>query len=321
MFNSANKTEYIDLVKTLPLYNQEELFAKYTGIWPELNKYYCSILRSDKRPGCRFKWHSGLLYFVENVGYNGKIYFNIADIISVTQNISLNQAMLKIVTGNLINGKSWEKYNIENVEKKKPEIRFKYKPWEESNYFDLSPKDLYFENVYKVSDYWIKTNDNWKMNHLHNPSHTLTIAYYFPETNHTKLYFPNQKEFKWYSNCDNDIFGETKLQTYLNTNDELIIITKSQKDRLLLDYKYGYNAVAPQNEGADFERIIPIINQFKHSRILFDPDNTGQKMAAKYSDKYNIPWMNLGIAKDVYEAHILYGYNNVKTYLQNLIQL
>ncbi len=319
MFKSANKTEYIDIVKTLPLYNQEDLFFKYTGYWPEYNKGFYSLFRTDKDPGCRFKWHSGILYFVENAGYNGKLYFNIADIISITQHIGLNDAMLKIVTGNLIANETWEK-STSVTNKQKPEIRFKYDKWEELNYFDLPPNTLYSENVYKVSDYWINTGEGWKMNHLHNPSKVLTIAYYFPETDHTKLYFPEMETFRWYSNCDADVFGEFKLQTYLERNNDLLIITKSQKDRLLLDYKYGYNSIAPQNEGAQFDRLLPTIKQFRQSIILFDPDRTGQEMAAKYSEKYDIPWCNLSISKDVYEAHTLYGYENVKVYLNNLLK-
>lgn len=321
MFKSANKTEYIDVVKTLPLYNQEELFAKYTGYWPELNKTYYSLFRSDKRPGCRFKWHSGLLYFVENTGYNGKVFFNIADVISIKENISLNKAMLKIVTNHLIAGNTWEKHNAIELEKKKPEIRFKYKAWDNQNYFDIKPEHLYHENVFNVSDYWIKTDNNWKMNHLHDPSKTLTIAYYFPITNHVKLYFPEQERFRWYSNCGNeDIYGEHRLDEYFARNSDLIIITKSQKDRLILDYIYGYNTVAPQNEGVEFEQILPAIRKFKKSFILFDNDATGHAVAEKYSKKYNIDWVNFNISKDVYEAHITYGYQKTSETLTKILK-
>lgn len=320
MFKGANNLEFIDIKKTLPLLNQEDLFAKYTGIWPELNKRYYSLFRNDKKPGCRFKWHSGILYFVENVGYNGKLYFNIVDTISTLQGISIKEAINKIAAGNitLLNSLTTTFITKDAV---KPEIRFKYKEWENNNYFGISPFHLYNENVFNVTHYWIKQNNEWKYNCLHNPQQTLTIAYYFPDTNNVKLYFPEKKEFKWYSNCgNNDIFGEAKLDFYLERNNNLIIITKSQKDRLLLDYKYGYNAIAPQNEGVDFSHIVPKLKKFNNQLILFDNDITGEKYASYYSEKYQIPWLNLAISKDVYEADMKYGYNNVSKYIDNEIK-
>ena len=175
------------------------------------------------------------------------------------------------------------------------------------------------ENVYHVTDYWIKFNNDFEYNPLHNPNHTLCIAYHFPNTNNTKLYFPEKKENKWYTNCINEVFGEHKIDEYLNRNNELIIITKSQKDRLLLDYKFGYNCIAPQNEGIDFGYNVPKLKLFKKQIIIFDNDKSGQIAAAKYSEKYDMPWLNLDISKDIYEAVQLYGYNNTETYITHII--
>jgi hypothetical protein len=315
MFNSANSLlEYVDIRKVLPLYDQQSLFAKYTGIYPELNKSYYSLFRTDRKPGCRFKWHSGILYFVENVGFQGKLFFSIVDVISILQGVDVKTAIHKIIRNDTIGGSTWEKINLEHSNNVKPEIRFKYTEWEKDNYFRLSPDILMSENVYKVTDYWIGINGSFKYNSVHNPKQTLCIAYYFPESNTTKLYFPEKKEFKWYTNCMDEVFGEQKLDYYLNRNPELIIITKSQKDRLILDYKYGYNAVAPQNEGIDFGHVVSKLKLFNRQILLFDNDVAGQKYAIKYSEKYNIPWTNIEIAKDVFEADT--KYNNLKNYLE-----
>lgn len=317
MFNSANKFDFVDIKKVLPQYDQQNLFAKYTGIYPELNKGFYSLFRTDRKPGCRFVWHSGILYFVENAGFRGRLYFNIVDTICIIKNLDFKAAINEIIKGNTISGVSWDKINNENSKSnEKPDIRFKYKEWEKSNYFGLKPYDLYNENVYLVTDYWIGRGGDFKHNSIHNPKQTLTIAYHFPDSNNVKLYFPEKTEFKWYSNCDNDIFGESKLDYYLEKDSDLIIITKSQKDRLLLDYKYGYNAVSPQNEGVDFGNIIPIIKKFDRQIILFDNDRTGQKYASHFSEKYNIPWINLEIAKDIYEADQICGYQKLKHHLK-----
>lgn len=306
MFKTANSfLPYHDARNILPLLDQEELFAKYTGVYPVPNRLYKSILRVDRNPGCRFVWHSnGILYFVDNVGINGKIYFNVVDAYAYLKGIGFKEALNIIIDGSSVNIKNNIKA-LEKTEKKQIDIRFTYKPWDYDNYFYLKPEILEEENVYLVDDYWIKSNDNgFEYNKLHNPKKTLTIAYYFPNTNHTKLYFPYQKDFKWYTNCnEKDVFGESKLDYYLESDDRFIVITKSQKDRLILDYIYGVPAIAPQNEKIAIDRIIPTIKKFKEQLILFDNDLTGQTYAGIFSEKYDIPWVNLTMFKDVYEQY------------------
>lgn len=314
MFGGSNssQSQYIDILNTLPYYNQNDLFFKYTGIYPDTDKRYKSLLRSDKDPGCRFKWHRGLLYFIDNAGYNNRLYFNIVDIVSILKNISIKEAINLIVNDETIPNVF---LNDEHKQiKERPDIKIKSEPWTINNYFGIHPYYLNQENVFKVSDYWINSNGEWKYNHIHNPKKDLTIAYYFPSTNHIKLYFPEKNVMKWYSNCDDDdIYGEYKLPYYLERDNRLIIITKSQKDRLILDYVYGYNAIAVQREGSDFERVVPYLKRFEKQLILFDNDKTGQNYASLYSNKYDIPWKNMEIGKDAYEYHKLIQNYEVNT--------
>lgn len=307
MFKSANRDllEYIDARKILPNLNQEDLFAKYTGIWPDLRKRYKSLFRPDKNPDCRFKYHDGILFFIDNAGVRGRLSFNIADTIAEIKGITFKEALNIIIKEADIDLNV--DYSIKKSIKSKIDIKFKAKEWPKDNYFKIDPYHLYEENVYLVNDYWIKKDSDYEWNHLHNPKKTLTIAYYFPDSDNVKLYFPEQTVMKWYTNCDQfDVFGKNKLNYYLEKDDRFIIITKSQKDRLILDYVYGYNAIAMQNEKINFDPVIDKIKMFKEQLILFDNDTTGQTQASIFSEKYNIPWANIEVAKDPYEAHIKY---------------
>lgn len=297
MFKGSQNHYYKD-IGIVQNYNQELLFLKYFGVYPEIGKRYYSLFRSDNTPGCRFEWHSGVLFFVDNAGHNGNVYFDIIGAICNIYRVTIPKAINMIETENI------PEYKKDTVQKKRkiiPQIKFTYIKWPDNNYFQIDPEDLYKENVFLVSNYWINEDGMWKQNHIHNPKEILTIAYYFPDTNKVKLYWPNQT-FKWYSNCTNEIFGESKLDYYLEKNDNLIIITKSQKDRLILDYHHDIAAIAPQTEHSIIsDRIINYCRKFKNQLILYDNDISGQNQAALLSERTGFRWILLEIGKDCYD--------------------
>lgn len=298
MFRGSQYYPYKSIRSVLENYNQEFLFLKYVGIYPEINKKYHSIFRTDRIPGCRFEWRSGILYFIDNRGHNGKTHFDIVGVVCELYNVTVPKAIHMIETENVPN----PGYNKNITTKKIPEIRFQYIEWPEDNYFGIKPCCLMDENVYLVSDYWIKTDDIWKKNSVHNPRDTLTIAYYFPETDKTKLYWPHQTNFRWYSNCTHEIFGQNKLDYYLEKDDRLIVITKSQKDRLVFDYYYDVAAIAPQSETTEIpDAILNYCKKFKRQLIIYDNDYTGQKYASKLSSQTGFDWTCFEIGKDAYD--------------------
>ncbi len=297
---------YQDIINSV---SQEDLFLKYLGIYPESNKGFYSPFRSDRSPGCRFKWYNGLLYFVENTMFNNKLYWSIFDIIQYFNNCSFKEALY--IISNDFEIKQHSPFNKKISNESRPDIRFTYKEWNDDNLFNLPHEVLISEYVYLVDDYWIGKNGEYKKNCIHNPKKNITIAYHFPNSNHVKLYFPEKKEFKWYSNCDiNDIFGGDKVDYYSSITNELII-TKSQKDRLTLNYHLDMPSIALQNEGSylpdDFMNYLNSL--FPKVWLLFDNDDAGIKASKKISEKYNIQELHLGIGdvKDVYESVQTYG--------------
>lgn len=300
MYN-ATKRLYIDSKELLNIISQEQVFLNYLGIYPDLNKKYASPFRKDSSPGCRFVWHSGLLYFVDNATYKGKLYWSIFDVVREVKQLSYQDALQEIYN---TSDKSLPIKDTRTL-KLNTQIRFTHKPFSQDNLFMLDNAQLNKELIFLVEDYWIQEKGEWTKNKYHNPKLVNTIAYYFPESDHVKLYWPNQ-QFKWYSNCSNqDIFGYNKLIHYSTITDQLVI-TKSQKDRIFLDYHLGMPAIALQNEGAYIppEKVQMIDLLFTKKIFLFDNDYTGIDVSNKLSEKYD--WENRILEceyKDIYEFY------------------
>lgn len=312
MFNSSNKKETYDFKTLLRSLNQEELFRKYTTL--NINGRNHSIFRVDKTPGCYFKWYNGILYFVDNAGYNNKLYFDIFDIVSFIYNISLEEASRKIVKENNNNIIKIES-SIDNYKKPKLQINFKKGVWEKNNYFMIDPDILEKENVYKVETYWINKGDGFKTNLIFNPKQTLTIAYYFPQTDSVKLYFPYEKEFKFFTNCSpENVYSNVKLDY-----EKTCFITKSNKDRLVLKYLLDYEAISPQSENQLIpEHYINEVLKCKHQFILFDNDKTGVENSSILSKKTGIKNIFFIDVKDTFDCIKKIGINNTKTFIKSL---
>lgn len=308
--------EYIDATELINNVSQEQLFFKHLGIYPVIGKFFYSPFRKDKSPGCRFVWHSGLLYFVDNAKFNGKLYWSIFDVIKYVNGCSFKEALHIIATEERIQVVREDKY----ISRKRPEIRFDFESWQEDNIFMLSNEVLQKEHVYRVTDYWTTTKEGgFCKNCFHNPKKTLTIAYHFPDSNHVKLYFPEKKEDKWYSNCSiQDVFGKYKID-YYSRNTETLIITKSQKDRLFLDYHYGFASIATQNEGSYFDEdfIENIKAKFSRIIVLYDNDETGVAASINLCEKYGFERFFLDDAKDIFEHTKIFGKEKTKQVLKS----
>ncbi len=287
----------IDWKKTLNNTDQYSVFRELLGYTPDLTKRYISPFREDKTPGCRFIWKDDILCLVENTKYKNRLYWNIFHTFMELKNCSFVEAV------RLINKKEFSKTTItrQPVYKTRPEIKFTYSEFPKNNLFFLDNEILNKENIYYVKDYWIGNQGDWKKNGL-NTKDNICIAYFFPNTNHVKLYFPYSKTNKWYSNCSTeDIFGFSQLSKF----GDGLIITKSQKDRITLKYLFGVKeeVIALQNEGCLIpDNIIDNLKlRFKKISLLFDNDEEGIRQSEKLSELYGFEQIKIqGSYKDPY---------------------
>lgn len=286
--------DYKELINNI---SQEEVFQSLLGYYPNLYQKVKSPFRSDKTPGCRFEWKNGYLCLVENTKYKNRLYWNIFYTCMELNSCTFAESV-RIISKGRYKGISKPVY------KDKLTIRFTYDKWEDSNLFNLPNDILIKEHTFLVKDYWAGRNGYWKKNFY---SSSLCIAYHFPETDRVKLYFPETliPEEKWYSNCtNNEIFGYSSLDKY----GDLLIITKSQKDRLTLKYHYLYNnVIAVQNEGCYIpDNIVQDLKlRFKQIIIIFDNDATGLEKSKLLAKKYGFENRIIRSEfKDPYEMYI-----------------
>ena len=280
---------YIDVKE---IYEREnEVFFNFLGYHPNLNKKFLSPFRKDKRAGCYFKYKYNKLFFVDNKGFNGKIFF---DCISLVQTLFPGidyYNILELIADrtNLerktIDFKQLKEYHNSYV----PEIRFKYQKWDNNSWFykehEICSTYLERQPCYSVQKYWTNSREDrlLRKNKYGFPA----IAYYFKDTNHTKLYFPESSTIKWFSTCNNeDLFGFHRINDYL-FNRKALIITKSAKEDLILNFHYNANTVALQSETIPIKKdnifkalphkLLKILPEFKEVFVWFDNDATGHK--------------------------------------------
>lgn len=101
-----------------------------------------------------------------------------------------------------------------------------------------------------------------------------------------KIYQPLSKKNKWKTNLNNLVIDGIKD---IPKKGELLIITKSRKDRLVLK-SLGYNAIATNNEAswipdANFEKLN---SRYDRLVVFFDNDDTGMTNSLKFSEKYGV---------------------------------
>lgn len=100
-----------------------------------------------------------------------------------------------------------------------------------------------------------------------------------------KIYLPYNKKMRFIGNVTSDIL---QGEEYLPWIDDILIITKSYKDVLVLS-KLGFNSIAPQGESMYLEsqKVKTLKNRFKTIFLLYDNDETGVKYSEKLCEKHS----------------------------------
>lgn len=266
---------------------QEEVFYTFIGLYPSNKIRFKSPFRPDNKPGCRFEFLNGIWYLIDNATHKGRLSFNCINMVKELFECDF-KAACRIIYFNLDkNMGSYEKVALEA--NKHIQIEFKVKDWTENNYFTSYGLPVgYLKNqpYYLVESYLTnsKTDKNLKLNRFYNPDVYPVIAYYFEDTNHTKLYFPG-REMRFYSNCNNDdIFGWHRIGDYLfNREDTVLFITKSAKDEMILNYYFDVMSLALQGEVFKElpNKLMSIIKYFDKIVVNMDNDRVGHEANLK----------------------------------------
>lgn len=250
--------------------HQEDIFYKIMGQMPEVGpKRYLSPFRpDDKKPGCRVKYHNGILYLIDNATYRGKLAFNMKELLDICQPN--------------FKPKSRRRRKLIKENELEIDIRFTSKPFKGGMLKEFHLSDDILNNdpeTFLVRDYWCTTKEDPLLvkNRFHNPHLTPCIAYKFGK--HTKLYFLHQKSLRWYSNCVDEVFNRCYVDSYDKSH---ILVTKSKKDALVQKFVLGYQSIGKQQE---FGPLGMDISDYKYRYVIYDSDPTGLEQGAKLAEE------------------------------------
>jgi len=177
-------------------------------------------------------------------------------------------------------------------------------------------RKLLGDETYPIFSYWF---NDWKTNIAE--KHAYSQDYYFDGKYYRrKIYQPFSKTDKWKSNINGLVIDGIKN---IPKSGDLLIITKSRKDRLVLN-GLGYCAISTTNESS----WIPDYNfnklnyRYKKLLIFFDNDEAGMKFSNIFSEKYKINRIfipNVNKEKDIAEFRFKYGELSTKKLLNELL--
>ena len=270
--------------------SQETLISNYYGV-PIKKGLFCAKHRTDSHPTCCYYKRNGRIY-IKDFGsdYHGdwiyvvkqKFNCNYYDALAIAANDfdiqkipHLNKNKVKISNESL----SENKQSIIRVE-----IRdFQQYELDWWNKFGISLQTLKKFRVFSCKNIWI--NDH--IIHLET-NNQLVFGYYGgikDGIEQWKLYWPNNKKYKWLSNRDSSQLQGARMLP--KNGGDLIIIQKSLKDVMLL-YEFGIPSVAPNSENTFLsdEQLMKLKSKFKRIIVWYDNDAPGKAYLEKIKKEH-----------------------------------
>lgn len=270
--------------------SQETLISNYYGV-PIKKGLFCAKHRTDSHPTCCYYKRNGRIY-IKDFGsdYHGdwiyvvkqKFNCNYYDALAIAANDfdiqkipHLNKNKVKISNESL----SENQQSIIRVE-----IRdFQQYELDWWNKFGISLQTLKKFRVFSCKNIWI--NDH--IIHLET-NNQLVFGYYGgikDNIEQWKLYWPNNKKYKWLSNRDSSQLQGARMLP--KSGGDLIIIQKSLKDVMLL-YEFGIPSVAPNSENVFLsdEQLMKLKSKFKRIIVWYDNDAPGKAYLEKIKKEH-----------------------------------
>ena len=296
-----------DYTKLLIDTDQTLAFKKY-GITPELNKKYFSIFRTDKTPGCRFEYKNKILYFVDNSGYNNKLFFNAIDLIMELEKVNFKKACS--IYRKIIASQPVQVQNNFFKEKKRSIIQISEIPFTKNHFY--SKYNLPHDYLNKLPD--VHNFNGFKLNGQVN----LITGIAFSFDGRYKLHFPNRIKNKFITNFTKyDILLKNKI----NWDAPIILISKSRKESALFDYHLNLQSVVQYNEVTPlYDELLKELIIYKNSGgrviVLMDNDDTGNKMSNYYKEKFQFEAV-VPIKNDFADDYLIDNFKKLKNEIYN----
>jgi len=290
-------SEYTDITveQVLQKVTQQQIFELVLGSTFDFSGRYCSPLREDTKPDCRFEERpDGTILFVDfgERLLTGKTHRTCFSMIMDYYSISLNEA-IKLICGrfNLSTNsvdypKSIHKVSYDyTIEKQETIITYEAKYPSKSDVlywsqFLISIDNLTEDNVFCVRSFNISNHKGKrKINAYKN-------VYAIDFIDAVKIYQPYNNKYKWITNCNENHIGNIDN---LPSMAEELIIQKSYKDyRVLKNLDYS-NIIWFHNEGClpSMDILKNLTDRFKIITVFYDNDEDGVKAGEKLCTIFN----------------------------------
>lgn len=327
MFNFDVPIENLNPDWILSKISQEEIFQRYLGIYPELNKRYTNPLRPDnKTPNSEFSFYNNYLQF-KDWGSGDALPLNCFTIVQKLYNCTFYEALQRISydfglcvqSSNYFSSKEERviykptlevslKKKLENIRIKKKEYTTKeLEFWNCNENFEFDTKFLEKYQIYSTEYVWYNSN----------PVKSLEGVFaYQLKPNIFQIYSPFVEERKYRFRSTN-LKGTIAYYWNLKKS-KYVVVTKSVKDAFYLKI-LGCNAVAFLNEGyIPTEQEILYLQEFGRLVFLYDNDETGRKVVNKIKNLYDVSYLFIEEdyqVKDTYEFLVKHGKKEVLKWL------
>lgn len=331
--------------------NQVSIFSKYLNLDEDLI-HYCintgsliqSPIRDDPNPSFGFKYNNkGKLKAKD---FSGRFWGDCFDMVALLHQYKVGDklqfySILKVIATDfkLIDDNTYctlssdHMDHIKTIKTSRANITCSVRDWNSKDLtywgsFNITRDILNLFNVFPVQNYWINADSQPEPKYHYNRKDPCYMYYYrkdkegIPEV---KLYFPYRKRDANNNNanfiCNTNVLQGLHMIDYTKKYETDLIIPNSYKGVMTL-HSLGYMAIAPQSESTFLTE-----QQFKYlstifSRIVifYDNDEAGIANAKKYSNIFNIPYINISTADfdatDISELIVETDTNEVLDWLQ-----
>lgn len=308
--------------------SQETLISNYYGV-PIKKGLFCAKHRTDSHPTCCYYKRNGRIY-IKDFGsdYHGdwiyvvkqKFNCNYYDALAIAANDfdiqkipHLNKNKVKISNESL----SENQQSIIRVE-----IRdFQQYELDWWNKFGISLQTLKKFRVFSCKNIWI--NDH--IIHLET-NNQLVFGYYGgikDGIEQWKLYWPNNKKYKWLSNRDSSQLQGARMLP--KSGGDYVVITKSLKDVMVL-YEFNIPAIAPNSETLFIsdKQLEKLKSKFKNIIVFYDNDCAGisgmNKIKKNHKDLKYVFIPRKYEAKDISDFYKKYGKEKTQKLINSAIE-
>ena len=303
------------------LINEIIIYKHYLKYKPELRTKYISPFVDERTPSFTVYIYNNTIRFkCFSSGIEGDCFV----LISKLFNISYSEAQIRAVEDILENGRYSEldvKKRETTHEKKQSIIEVVVRSFTEEDLaywdkFGITKSDLEYFDIKSCREVWVNDKLWYK--------HEDEVCFRYRLGNKYKIYRPNAvKKYKWISNTT---IKHVQGFKYLPKKAELLVITKSLKDVMVLWKHLGVNSVAFNSESTliNKDTVEYFKSRFNNVIILYDNDEAGIRYSIKQSESTGFDYVLVppkSNCKDPSELYENYGEGIFKRVIKKLLNI